>query len=527
MTYREAKVLYDNGEYEKALNAFIEFFEYYKNNQNALYYISDCYNKLGRFAEGLNYILPKIDNVNFCHNRYSVAISSLIRGLLRNLIDETNNEIIDSEKYLEYLNLLKQLWKDSNERIYLSTYGFECRKIGNAEDYINILAKIEDVNILNDNYILNAKLWCLYEMYIKNFSLTNNINVIDYDEFLDKAKYIVANCKQNNIDNYYSNPFGLTIVKVVKILNQKSYCNYNEIINWITKLDVDSLPQNDEAQYTNSFGRECESASTREFYYYQLARAYEKIEDYNKCIEICNKALTEDIKFHYKNKLWLKARKLYCECQVAKNKTEAINNYRKIVDKNDFWFMKHKLASVYFNNNMMEEALKYNCLALDLRQEDKKLVNVIYDTIYVLEARGDIDKSREFLKEYLKIRNNYEWDIPYDIEAKAISYNISVNLSGRVDLKKLKNLANSVIATLNKHKVYRKGKVVFFTKNGFSGFIQCSGQNNIFFNKSQVVKNQDIRIGDIVEFEVRMSSKGPVAVNINIKESKDGKYTNK
>lgn len=525
MTYKEAKELYDTAKNDTALNALIEFFEYHNNNQNVLYYIADCYNELHRFSDGLKYVLPKIDGCTFSYDRYAIIIRKLFKGHLSNLMDKDSNRPLNKDEYLQEVNKVKELWLKFNDEKALAIYGFECRKIGCQKEFLNLIETIEDQNVLSDSYVKNAQLWNMYDLYIKKFSINLETTKEDIDEFLEKSKFIVNNCSQEETDKYYTNPYGLTIVKVVKILNQRAYCNYKDIIKWISLLDVDKLPYNDENQFVTSFGRECESASTREFYYYQITRAYEKNREYEKCIEICDKALSEDIKFHYKNRLWIKARKLYCECQIADDKIKAINNYKKIVDKNDFWFMKHKLASIYFNNNMMQEALRYNSLALDLRQEDKKLINVIYDLIYIFEAENDYEKSKICLTEYIKIRNNYGWDIPFDIEAKAKLYNINSGIKGKINLKLLKNICfcdkkNSVLAP--KH----IGTVKSFTSNGYSGFIETVDDGLIFFNKTEA-KNVLLSIGDIVEFELGKNVKGRTAIKIQLKEKKNGKYFNK
>lgn len=517
MTYKEVKELYDTAKDETTLNALIEFFEYHNNNKNVLYYIADCYNELQRFSDGLNYILPKINNETFPCERYSTIICKLFKGLLTTMIDKESNKPLNMEKYSQEVCKIKQLWVDFKDVKFLSMYGFECRKTNCQKEYLDLLENVEDKDILSDTYVKSAQLWCYYDLYIKKFAFNNKTKKEEFDKFINNAEFVIKNCYQEELDKYYNNPYGLTVVKVVKTLNQRSFCNYKEIIKWILLLDVDKLPYNDEYSFTTSFGRECESASTREFYYYQITRAYEKIGEYEKCIDICNKALSEDMKFHYRNNLWIKARKLYCECQIAQDKRKAIMNYKRIVDKNDFWFMRHKLANVYFNNNMMEEALTYSYLALDLRQEDSKLINVINDLIYIFEALSDYEKSKLCLIEYLKIRNNNGWDIPCDIEGKAKLYNIDLELKGKTNLKYIKHICSCKINHDIKKQDKFVGVVKSFTKNGFSGFIESSNKNNIFFNKVEA-KNIELKIGDVVEFELGKNAVGPIAIKIHLKE---------
>lgn len=510
MTYKEVIELYDTAKDENALNALIEFFEYHNNNKNVLYYIADCFNELQRFSDGLNYVLSKVDNDIFPFERYSSIIKKLFKGLLITMTDKETNKPIDKQEYEQELYKIKQLWLEFKDVRFLSMYGFECRKIDNQQEYLKLLESIEDDNILSNNYIKSAQLWCYYDLYIKKFSVDKETTNEQICEFLKNAEFMTASCYQEELDKYYSNPYVLTVVKVVKILNQTSSSKFKEIIKWISLLDVDKLPPDDENLYTTSFGRECESASTREFYYYQITRAYEKVKEYEKCIEICNKALSEDIKFHYRNKLWIKARKLYCECQIAKDKGKAILNYKKVVDKSDFWFMKHKLASIYFTNNMMKEALIYNYLALDLKQEDKKLINVIYDLVYIFEALGEYSKLKMCLMEYIKIRNNNGWDLSLDIEAKAKLYSINCDLKGKINIDGIKKLCSC-----NKK---LKGTVKSFTQNGFSGYIEMQNNNKlVFFNKSES-KIANLKIGDNVEFELGKNKKGSIAIKIHLKE---------
>lgn len=517
MTYKEAKELYCTAKDEKALKALIDFFEYHNNNKNVLYYIADCFIELQKFFDGLNYILSKVDNKIFPFERYSAIIYKLFKGLLMTMIDKENNKPISKQEYEQELNKIKQIWFDFKDVRFLSLYGFGCRKIDNQQEYLELLKSVEDDNILSNNFIKNAQLWCYYDLYIKKFAINQQTTNEQVWEFIKNAEFVTANCCQEELDKYYSNPYGLTVVKVVKILNQTSSNKFKEIIKWISLLDVDKLPPNDENQYTTSFGRECESASTREFYYYQITRAYEKIKEYEKCIEICDKALSEDIKFHYRNKLWIKARKLYSECQIAKDKGKAILNYKKVVDKNDFWFMKHKLASIYFVNNMMKEALTYNYLALDLQQEDKKLINVIYDLVYIFEALSEYTKAKACLMEYIKIRNNNGWDLSPDVEAKAKLYGINSNLKGKTNIIGIKELCscNNYHKTSCNKKF--KGTVKSFTKNGFSGYIEMQNKNLVFFNKSEA-KSTELKIGDNVEFELDKNKKGSVAIKIHLKE---------
>lgn len=116
-------------------------------------------------------------------------------------------------------------------------------------------------------------MWCLYDVGIKGIKISEDISDDEIELFLKTAVAIVLNCSQLSQDQYFNNPYVLTVVKTVKMLNRRASVNYKLIIEWLKKLDVEQLPMDDVKTFITEFGREVESASTREFYYYQLARA--------------------------------------------------------------------------------------------------------------------------------------------------------------------------------------------------------------------------------------------------------------
>ena len=504
MRYAEAKQIYDQKQYEDALIAFIEFFEYYKNNSRALYYIADCYFNLQKYDEALEYVVPYVDNQKICHNQMSGIICKIIKSSF---------EINKEEHKLKLAELLLELWVKSDEKEiqYLSTYGVLSRKMGCAEKYINILDELENKNILQDEYSKNAKLWCLYDCYIKTFNISDATENHEIEGFIERANYIIDNCEQKELINYHVNPYVFTIIKVVKILNTRSSINYGDIICWLMKLDVKELPNDNEGSFIAKNEKEYQYASSREFYYYQLARAYEKTDKYTECINICDQALQDDIQFHYRNRLWLTARKLYCECIVAEDKEAAIREYKKMADKNNYWYMQHKLANIYFRNNQMKEALIYGCKALDITQEDKKLINVILDLSYFFEANNDISAAKVFLQNAIAIKRKYHWQVDWGLQCRLRQYGLDE--IGTIRVNDLKRICRRVLEVQPKEERYI-GEIVKYTKNGYSGFIKQRQGENIFFNKSEIKSKMTLQIGSKVSYDISENKQGLVAKNI-------------
>lgn len=513
MKYSEAIQLYDNGDYEKALSALMEFFDYYKNNLKVLSLIVDCFLRLEKYDEALQYILPKIDGKIFTHGK----VSNIVRMAIKASYDNA-----DEQRKTELCDLLIELNTVSGNCIptYVSLYGQLCRKQKCAQDYLDYLSVIQDENVLQNKYVNDAKLWCLYDVGIKGIKISEGISEDEIELFLKAADSIVLNCSQLSQGQYFNNPYVLTVVKTVKMLNHRASVNYKLIIEWLKKLDVEQLPIDDVKTFTTEFGREVESASTREFYYYQLARAYEKVGEYQECINVCDRALGELQKFHYRNHLWLTARKLFCTCMVADNKKEAIENYKRVVEKHQFWYMYHKLSNIFWNNNQIKEALVYSCKAFDSSQEDKKLINVIDDLSYLFEANGDVQGAKIFAQSYVRIRNKYGWKIRYYARSRAELFGLDVENKDEIKLTKLKTYCDNYLDKILGIKQKGFGEIVCFTKNGFSGFIKQSNGQQIFFNKAQIKNRTEPKIGDRVEFDFSQNDKGDIATNIFIKEKK-------
>lgn len=513
MKYCEAKQLYDNGYYEEALSAFIEFFDYHKNNLKVLSLIVDCFLRLEKFNEALQYILPKIDGKIFTHGKAGIIVREAIKA-------SYDNADVQQKKGL--CDLLIELNEASGNCVptYISLYGQLCRKQKCAQDYLDYLFVIQDENVLQNKFVNDAKMWCLYDVGIKGIKISEEISDDEIELFLKTADSIVLNCSQLSQDQYFNNPYVLTVVKTVKMLNRRASVNYKLIIEWLKKLDVEQLPMDDVNTFITEFGREVESASTREFYYYQLARAYEKDEEYQECINVCDRALGELQKFHYRNHLWLTARKLFCECMVAYNKQEAIENYKRVVEKHQFWYMYHKLANIFWNNNQIKEALVYSCKAFDSSQEDKKLINVIDDLSYLFEANGDVHGAKIFAQAYVSIRNKYGWKIRYYARSRAELFGIDGENKDPIRLSMLKTYCDNYLNNILGIKQKGFGEIVCFTKNGFSGFIKQSNGQQIFFNKAQIKNRTEPKIGDRVEFDFSKNDKGNIATNIVIKEKK-------
>ena len=416
----------------------------------------------------------------------------------------------------------KQLYLQEIEKGNISYYisGFFrcCKSLNQLQEFIEVYEK--NPNFINDESICNQYGWAIYNEFIKNYDKDN------LEELLVNARKIISVCQQPSLENYNANPFVLTIIKVVKKLKEKNNPSFKTIKEWITLLDLDKLKDDNEFKYKDSDGFDRENPSHKEFYIQTLSKCYEKLGEYRECVKFCEKALSLGIKWHYKNQRWIKARLLFCQCMVAEDYDVALENYKKLVLKNKFWYMYHKLSKLFFRKPDINSALLFECYALDIKEDPKMLVNVYEQLAYLCQAEGKIEEMKKFAQAAYYYRNLNSWNISDELYYLVELYEL--NSTGVPNMLHLKKICNDIIIEKEGLLVV-DGKVRNFTKNHLSGFILSNElSKDVFFNLSDVEFNgHNLEINDVVNFKVIKVEKGLKAIAIKIKGVKNVRNYNK
>ena len=175
------------------------------------------------------------------------------RGIL--VLDDTlqDNEIeytnknakdeLEKGNYNTAKTIFETLWNNSskNDPYLLFNYGQALRKTKNGLVFIEICKELNgNKDIMSNKFVVSTLCWCLYDCYIKNYSVDDKEG---FDYFIKRAEYIINNCEQMDANEYYKNPFVLTVIKVVKIYRDKPSKNYNEILKWLSYLNQDKLSE--------------------------------------------------------------------------------------------------------------------------------------------------------------------------------------------------------------------------------------------------------------------------------------------
>ncbi len=408
---------------------------------------------------------------------------------------EKSQKLYKEKKYEDALIILEALWNESNKKDYmlLHRYGLALRKCNKQKEYINIY-KTNEEYFKKNIYVLSQFCWCIYEVYIKGYSQTN-LETIEL--FLERSNFIVKNQAQLVACNEILNPYVLTVKKVVKIYNDKastisSKQANEEIIKWLNRLNPDILSEN--CLSIKIKEKDFEQASTKEFYYTNISKAYEKLERYEECIKCIEKAFDSIKKFHYRNNVWLKARLHYCKCMQGLNLDEDIENYRKIAVKENFWFMWYKLGNICLKFGKMEKATFFYCKAINVEYSYEKMVTLFYNLGICLQAMCELENSKIFFELSGYYKNKNFWNISEELEFYINEYNLDIEKKPNINL--IKKIVKEY--TLKNDEEYIPGKIKTINYERNFGFItQTNGGEDIYFK----INKYRLNIGDKIVFK--------------------------
>lgn len=434
---------------------------------------------------------------------------------------ENAKKLISSGDIVKAEEMLESLWENSNNNdVYiLYDYGYTLRNNGNQNKFIDICRKhVKNKRIINNNCIISLLCWCIYDVYIKDFKKNEES---DFQEFIKEATFIINNTKQLTKDKEYYNPYVLTVFKVIRVYLKSASINYKEILSWIELLNPEQLSE-DVFNFQDDSGQERELASKKEFYYQYKTKALEKLQRYEECIEVCEEAFNNIEQFHYRNHIWIRTRLCFSKCMEADNKCIdfEIDEYKKLAYKENHWFMYHKLSLICWRYGKMEDALLYANKALNCKFEYEKMNKLLQDIALLWENKGNIVNAKMYYEASIYYRNKNGWNITEELEFAISKYNINIDNKPNVYL--LQKIASEYVKEIEGEQEQLIGKICNLSQT--YGFINVKGiEDNVYFKIKDVLNSKQVKIGNIVEFRLINDKKGNIAINVKIKEERNGR----
>lgn len=436
--------------------------------------------------------------VEFCKkNKHDSACINLNLTVILKVVKFISGIDDDFEKQLEWMQKIDVELLDSISDTFVAEDGNEITNSSKERYY-------------------NQMCWILYKKVISGYDeeITSN----NFDEFIETAEYIVENCDQKSSDVWLGNPYVLTVLKVVKTYNKKNFKNYSKILEWISKLDP-SLLSEEIFSFKDSEGKDRELASPKEFYYQHISKAYEKLRKFEECVAICDLGLEEIKKWHYKNHIWIRARRYYSNCMITDDFDEAIKEYIKLAERESHWFMFHKVSLLYLSKGRIDDALSFAAKAFTAsrRFDIEKMINLIYDIGILLQAKSKNNQANIFFQACGYYRNLREWNLAEEL--RFIIKENNIDISKKFDVNKLRSIIKEYISPnsnlkTDERKVYI-GKIHKILVNG-DGFIKRKNNESLYF---KVRENKGFLVEDIVNFEIGYNKdQKPIAINVKKQE---------
>lgn len=355
----------------------------------------------------------------------------------------------------------------------------EAKKLYKSKKYEEALAIYEKYfqtspEVLN-NWDKIFYSWSLYQLYIKDAQ--------DEDKLFESAELVTELVKQDDLNKKPVCAYTLSVFKVLDYLYSQN--DYFNLINWLEKINPELL---DEKRFESN---DRVYRSRKEKYYDYATKAYFECEDFEKCIEIANEALTSLSEFTNSSDIWYRWRIAKSLKELMENK-EALIYLEEIVKVKKDWFVQKEIAENYYILDEDEKALDYICAAVLTNDPSNIKVNLYYLAYKILKEQ-DPDLALKHAELFLTIKLDNDSQVPDDIEELMIDED---NLNKKDLEREIKQYWSEYKF---KDQELQYGTITKIFEHGRSGFITSDDNESLYFNVYDF-KGDNLDLGQYVSF---------------------------
>lgn len=347
-------------------------------------------------------------------------------------------------------------------------YALCLRKTGESNKALEVCREVYN---MDPDFEFNNNLyaWCIYDTEIKR----------DHDDikknpgnFFKAAEGIIE-----LVDPDKFSPYNRTVFKVIDYLDYGQNTPANKIIEWIEKLEVNSLSSNP-FSFTDSEGEQREAPSDKEKYFAIKTKALEELEEYQKCREWSERALSEIDKFHYDNDIWFKRRIALAEGFLGDPK-QAVEELKNLLAYKYEWYIQHNIAFFYYKMENYDQALTFSGAAALNHGKPKfkwELFLLIGD---ILQTKDQEEMAKRHILLAALLRQENDWKIKGKLKNKMDEHNIELN-----ETQNSKELIKELQSYWEKIKYKYKKKHTGYVKNLIghgAGFISSDEGGDYYF----------------------------------------------
>ena len=366
--------------------------------------------------------------------------------------------------------------------------------VGKYNKALEFFKKAYDLN--PDEFTINQKFdyaWTIYRVHIKYSK--------DKEEIIENATFITQLVLQRDLNRFNGCVYTSSVFKLLNCFDKNE--EYDALINWAEKLDVELLDENSYRKY----GRV--NKSKKEKYYDWLSKSYLKVGDFEKCIEVSKNSLNTFKTFLDDGNIWLKWR--IAKSHMNLNQfNQALEYYNDVIEVKHNWYMYRDIAQIYYWLDKPYIALEYLSKAIFSKSSKSDKASIYY-LCYKVFSLFNPEMALKHAQLYYLLQKELGYAITYDIK----KLNINEENLNKNDLE------SEILSLWTQYKFKdqkrHEGIITKFFEDKNYGFIKTAN-DSIFFHKSDFI-SPTLYVGQKVSFYIETTDDSTKAVNIKVIES--------
>ena len=335
-------------------------------------------------------------------------------------------ELRMQKKYSEALPIYRELWESNVPKDKWDGWGYALC-LNNLKDYTRAYEVSKKVYEIDPSFDYNKGqfAWSSYLANIKDYPDDGATDKLE--EFVHEV-IKVTDGKGNELFRDQAT------LKMMDHLTAKNA--WIKIIEWSKYIKPDDLsikPFNG----VSSDGKKFRKPSDKESYYLKMAKALERANKLEECIELCNTALEI-----FPEETWFKWHKA-SSLRKLKNYDDAISLLEEVKKQKRDWFVLRDLAATYYGKKDYETAytnfLEATVSSLNIPKPENRW-ELFYMGAKILYKKDENEIADKHIALTFKLREETGWKIQDFLEKDIFERNIHTGNSSSELLKELKQI---------------------------------------------------------------------------------------
>lgn len=416
---------------------------------------------------------------------------------------ETKRDLDNKAKTLvksspdEALKLYQQIWEAYPEEFNAWDAFYTLQAMKGAKSPSLKWAK-ELVEKFPEEKVGNMYAWVIFQHGVKGKDAQQIKSMEHY--IADLPQY----CGQKDMSQGedFPCPTTLSIIKLCEA-HAENLFNATRINELLSLIDPDKLSSRTKAFKTED-GKDVTPSSDLEKYFSMKTKALLKLEKYEECKSLSQKALSTLKEFHYNNDLWLKMRIAICEEGLG-NHAESESLFVELLSSkagSDKWFLYRDISEVYFEQGDFPKAWKYAVDATFYGNEPGFMIKLYLHQAKILFKLNRAPEGKLLAELIAAILREEGWREKQEYSKLFFYYQFNPE-----ETRPMKEVLAEAKGFWGKERygsqASLRGEVIKIHGNGKSGLIKAENGEKLIFGRKDFLKKQrdlEFLVGAQVKF---------------------------